>query len=112
MRDGTQAHQLGMVLRGQRVLLEGTQGTSLSLHHGPYPHVTSRDTTVAGCLADAGIAPGRVRRIVAVFRTYPIRVGGPSGGFGGDEIDHDEILRASLTYVEKLSPAAMMDSAQ
>ena len=35
---------------------EGTQGTTLSLHHGMYPFVTSRDTTVAGCLADAGIA--------------------------------------------------------
>lgn len=43
-------------LRNSRVLLEGTQGTSLSMHHGIYPYVTSRDTTVAGCLADAGIA--------------------------------------------------------
>lgn len=25
------------------VLLEGTQGSGLSIHHGPYPHVTSRD---------------------------------------------------------------------
>lgn len=66
-------------LRGSRILLEGTQGTSLSMHHGPYPYVTSRDTTAAGCLADAGIAPRRVRRIVMVCRTYPIRVGGPSG---------------------------------
>ena len=60
-------------------MLEGTQGTSLSLHHGPYPYVTSRDTTASGCLADAGIAPNRVRRIVMVTRTYPIRVGGTSG---------------------------------
>lgn len=64
---------------GERILLEGTQGTSLSLHHGPYPHVTSRDTTVAGCLADAGIAPSHVRKVIMVCRTYPIRVGGPSG---------------------------------
>jgi adenylosuccinate synthase len=65
--------------RGEHVLLEGTQGTSLSLHHGRYPWVTSRDTTVAGCLADAGIASTRVRRVIMVCRTYPIRVGGPSG---------------------------------
>ncbi|KQO69369.1 adenylosuccinate synthetase [Methylobacterium sp. Leaf89] len=65
--------------RGRKVFLEGTQGTELSLHHGSYPHVTSRDTTVAGCLADAGIAPGRVRKVVMVTRTYPIRVGGTSG---------------------------------
>ncbi|WP_419912421.1 adenylosuccinate synthetase [Hoeflea sp.] len=66
-------------VEGNRIMLEGTQGTSLSLHHGEYPHVTSRDTTVSGCLADAGIAPKNVRRIVLVCRTYPIRVGGPSG---------------------------------
>ena len=64
---------------GKRILLEGTQGSGLSLHHGPYPFVTSRDTNVAGCLAEAGIAPARIRRVVMVTRTYPIRVGGNSG---------------------------------
>jgi adenylosuccinate synthase len=65
--------------KGKRVLLEGTQGTDLSLYHGTYPWVTSRDTTVSGCLAEAGIAPSRVRRVIMVVRTYPIRVGGFSG---------------------------------
>jgi adenylosuccinate synthase len=64
---------------GLRVMLEGTQGTDLSLHHASYPHVTSRETTASGCLADAGISPHRVRRIIMVTRTYPIRVGGTSG---------------------------------
>lgn len=64
---------------GQRILLEGTQGTDLSLHHGDWPHVTSRETTASGCLADAGIAPTRVRKVIMVMRTYPIRVGGTSG---------------------------------
>ena len=63
----------------QRIMLEGTQGSGLSLFHGPYPMVTSRDTNVAGCLAEAGIAPARVRKTVLVVRTYPIRVGGESG---------------------------------
>jgi adenylosuccinate synthase len=70
-------------LHEKRVLLEGTQGTSLSLHQGSYPYVTSRDTTVGGCLADAGIAPTRVRKTIMVCRTYPIRVGGPSGPMEG-----------------------------
>ena len=52
------------------------------MHHGIYPFVTSRDTTVAGCLADAGIAPKRIRKVIMVCRTYPIRVGGPSGPMG------------------------------
>lgn len=79
---------------GQRVFLEGTQGTGLSLHHGTYPYVTSRDTTVSGCLAEAGIAPGRVRRTIMVVRSYPIRVHGPSGPMGR-EINWTEVARRS-----------------
>ncbi len=70
-------------IRGDAVLLEGTQGTGLSLFHGSYPYVTSRDTTVAGCLAEAGIAPARVRRVVMTCRTYPIRVQNPRGSTSG-----------------------------
>ena len=88
----------------QRILLEGTQGTSLSLHHGQYPHVTTRDTTVAGCLADAGIAPSNVRRVIMVCRTYPIRVGGPSGHMEF-EVDMEEIGRRSGLELEPLKRA-------
>ena len=79
---------------GKRIMLEGTQGSGLSLYHGPYPFVTSRDTNVAGCLAEAGIAPARVRRVVMVTRTYPIRVGGNSGPLT-KELDWEEIERRS-----------------
>lgn len=65
--------------QGKRVFLEGTQGTSLSLYHGKYPYVTSRDTTVAGCLAESGISANRIRKIIMVCRTYPIRVQDPKG---------------------------------
>lgn len=81
-------------LSGEKILLEGTQGTSLSMHHGQYPWVTSRDTTVSGCLADAGISPGRIRRTVMVCRTYPIRVGGPSGPMGV-ELSYEELSTRS-----------------
>ncbi|MGA3208404.1 MAG: adenylosuccinate synthetase [Syntrophales bacterium] len=76
--------------RGQKIFLEGTQGTGLSLYHGYYPNVTSRDTTVAGCLSEAGISPNRTRKIIMVCRTYPIRVESPKGGDSGymaQEID-------------------------
>jgi len=63
--------------KGAKVLLEGTQGSGLSIFNGQYPHVTSRDTNVAGCLAEVGISPKRVRRIIMVVRTTPIRVGDP-----------------------------------
>ncbi len=84
-----------MYAQGKRVLLEGTQGTGLSLHHGLYPHVTSRDTTVSGCLSEAGISPRRVRKIIMVTRTYPIRVGGASGPFGSTEITMQEVASRS-----------------
>lgn len=84
-----------------RILLEGTQGTGLSLHHGSYPFVTSRDTTVSGCLSEAGIPPSRVRRIVMVCRTYPIRVEGSSGPMS-QEILWDEISRRSGIPVKEL----------
>jgi adenylosuccinate synthase len=88
-------------LRNEKVLLEGTQGTSLSLYHGSYPHVTSRDTTVSGCLAEAGISPTRVRRVVMVCRTYPIRVGGTSGPMS-QEITMEEIARRADLPIDEV----------
>jgi adenylosuccinate synthase len=79
----------------KKILLEGTQGTSLSLYHGLYPWVTSRDTTVSGCLSEAGISPMRVNRVIMVTRTYPIRVGGTSGPFISREIDMKTIADRS-----------------
>jgi adenylosuccinate synthase len=91
----------GAYLHEHRILLEGTQGTTLSLHHGPYPFVTSRETTVAGCLADSGIAAKRVRKVVMVCRTFPIRVGGPSGHIE-HEITYEELAKRSGIPIEKL----------
>ena len=88
-------------LRGARILLEGTQGTGLSIHHGQYPHVTSRETSVSGCLADAGIAPTYVNRVVMVCRTYPIRVGGPSGPLG-IELSYEDLERRSGVELAEL----------
>ena len=88
-------------LQEHKILLEGTQGTTLSLHHGPYPFVTSRETTVAGCLADSGIAAKRVRKVVMVCRTFPIRVGGPSGHIE-HEITYEELAKRSGIPIERL----------
>ena len=70
---------LGDMADGKRVLLEGTQGSGLSLYHGPYPYVTSRDTNVGGMLSEVGIPPTWVRDVWMVVRPYPIRTGGNSG---------------------------------
>jgi adenylosuccinate synthase len=95
---------------GKRVLLEGTQGTGLSIHHGDYPHVTSRDTTVGGCLGEAGISPSRVRRTVMVCRTYPIRVQSPKGETSGPmtgELSLEEIATRSEIPLEELKRTEM-----
>ena len=90
----------------RKIMLEGTQGTSLSLHHGLYPHVTSRVTSATGCLAEAGLSARHVRRVVMVCRTYPIRVGdtdtGNTSGFMSQEISIEEISRRSRIPLEEL----------
>lgn len=95
---------------GTKILLEGTQGMGLSLYHGFYPHVTSRDTTIAGCLAEAGISPSRVRKVVMVCRTYPIRVESPkpkekTSGPMSQETTWKEIARRSGLDYNKLIKA-------
>ena len=63
------------------VLVEGTQGTFLSLWHGTYPFVTSKDVTASGICADVGLAPTRVDEVILVFKAYVTRVGaGPLAG--------------------------------
>ncbi len=64
---------------GKRLLLEGTQGTFLDMHIGPYPYTTSRMTSAANWVAEAGLSPALAYEIVLVCRTFPIRVAGNSG---------------------------------
>lgn len=61
--------------RGKKVLLEGTQGMKLSLLHGEYPYVTSRDTTASAFLSEAGLGPKYVGDVYAVFKPYVTRTG-------------------------------------
>ena len=88
---------------GQSILLEGTQGSGLSLYHGLYPHVTSRDTNVAGCMAEAGISPSRVRRILMVVRPTPICVGNPDGEGTSGPLKH-EVTFEEVAKSAKLDP--------
>lgn len=69
------------ITAGRDVLVEGTQGTFLSLWHGTYPYVTSKDVTASGICADVGLGPTRVDEVIAVFKSYVTRVGtGPLAG--------------------------------
>ncbi|MHA1738224.1 MAG: adenylosuccinate synthetase [Candidatus Heimdallarchaeota archaeon] len=66
---------------GKNVLIEGTQGTMLSLFHGTYPYVTSKDVTASQMCADVGIGPTKVDEVIIVFKAFMTRVGeGPMPG--------------------------------
>lgn len=81
--------------RDYEVLVEGTQGTFLSLYHGTYPYVTSRDTTASAFLSEVGIGPKKVGDVIVVFKSYVTRVGpGPLRG----EISFEEASK--LGWVE------------
>lgn len=89
------------VKSGKNVMLEGTQGSGLSLIHGEWPHVTTSDTNAAALAADAGLPPHFVSDVVLVARTYPIRVAGPSGRLH-NELSWEELsLRTGKRIVER-----------
>ncbi|MDH5780571.1 MAG: adenylosuccinate synthetase [Candidatus Bathyarchaeota archaeon] len=60
---------------GKNVLIEGTQGTYLSLFHGTYPYCTSKDVTASAACSDVGVGPTRVNEVVLVLKAYTTRVG-------------------------------------
>jgi adenylosuccinate synthase len=88
---------------GASMLIEGTQGTHLDLHLGPYPYTTSRMTSAANWIAEAGLSPSLPYEVVLVCRTYPIRVAGNSGPMAG-EIEWTDLAR---TINNKLSASGL-----
>jgi adenylosuccinate synthase len=97
------------------VLLEGTQGTYLSLYHGGYPYVTSKDVTASSICADIGIGPKNVDEVLVVFKSYVTRVG---GGPLQNELDKEESKRrgwieyGSVTGRERRSSPFNIDLAK
>ncbi|MFN3268830.1 MAG: adenylosuccinate synthetase, partial [Zestosphaera sp.] len=87
-----------IISSGGNVLIEGTQGTYLSLYHGTYPYVTSRDTTASGILSEVGLGPKYVDEVIIVFKAYVTRVGG--GPLPG-ELPIDEVINRG--WIEKAS---------
>ncbi|TSA17316.1 MAG: adenylosuccinate synthetase [Nitrosopumilales archaeon] len=61
--------------QNENILVEGTQGTFLSLWHGTYPYVTSKDVTASGICSDIGLGPKNVTDVMVVFKAYVTRVG-------------------------------------
>jgi adenylosuccinate synthase len=78
------------------VLVEGTQGTMLSMYHGTYPYVTSKDVSASGICSDVGIGPKRVDEVLAVFKAYLTRVG--SGPLPGELRPEETVERGWQEY--------------
>jgi adenylosuccinate synthase len=73
---------------GKNVLIEGTQGTYLSLFHGTYPYCTSKDVTASAACSDVGVGPTKVNDVLIVFKAFTTRVGaGPLPG----EVSEEEV---------------------
>jgi len=60
---------------GQKVLLEGAQGTLLDLDHGTYPFVTSSNPVAGAAATGIGIGPTRIESVLGVAKAYVTRVG-------------------------------------
>lgn len=75
------------------VHIEGTQGHFLSLYHGEYPYVTSRNTTSSGVLSEAGVGPEYVDNVIVIFKAFISRVGG--GPLEG-ELSQEETKRLGI----------------
>ncbi len=80
--------------QGKDIIIEGSQATHLSLIHGTYPFVTSKDVTAPTCLADVGVGPTYVDEVIVVFKGFTTRVGtGPLNG----ELSEEEVIKRGWT---------------
>jgi len=76
--------------RGSNVLIEGTQGTFLSLYHGTYPYCTAKDVCASAICSDVGLGPTRVTDVIVVFKAFVTRVGeGPLAG----QLSRDDVAK-------------------
>lgn len=72
---------------GNKMLLEGAQGTMLDIDHGTYPYVTSSTTVSAGACSGLGLNPKDIGKVTGIAKAYCTRVGNgpfPSEDFGTD----------------------------
>jgi len=76
--------------RGERVLLEGAQGSMLDVDHGTYPFVTSSNTTSGAAATGVGLGPTAIDAVLGVVKAYTTRVG---NGPLPTELPEDEAAR-------------------
>jgi adenylosuccinate synthase len=60
---------------GQKILVEGAQGSLLDINHGSYPYVTSSSCLAANALLSLGIGMTKDFDVIGVTKAYQTRVG-------------------------------------
>ena len=73
------------IVKGERVLAEGAQGSMLDVDFGTFPFVTSSSTISAGVCSGLGVAPQKIREVIGITKAYCTRVG--SGPFPTELLD-------------------------
>lgn len=101
----TAAQYRSLMAESESCLCEGAQGFSLSLYHGAYPYVTSRDVTPWQIAADCGLPMKWASNInvVGTLRTYPIRVSNRDGSSGPPYPDQQELSWESIGVAPELT---------
>ena len=63
------------LIKNEKILFEGAQGTLLDVDFGTYPFVTSSSATAGGICTGLGISPKKVQSVMGVCKAYKTRVG-------------------------------------
>jgi len=63
------------LVKGQKVLFEGAQGSLLDVDLGTYPYVTSSHPTSGGFTTGSGIGAGTIQEVLGITKAYTTRVG-------------------------------------
>lgn len=88
------AREVNMIAARETVLVEGSQGTFLSLALSPdYPCTTADNCTAAAAIDDVGLNWRLVREVVMIVKAMPSRVG---AGPLPHELDEAEVLARGI----------------
>ena len=97
---------------GENIILEGSQGTYLSLALSPdYPYVTSDNCTTASAADDAGLSWQHIKDVILIVKAVPSRVGeGPlPNELSKEEIEKRGIAEYGVTTGRARRKAGQID---
>jgi adenylosuccinate synthase len=79
---------------GEKILLEGAQGSGLNIYSSNYPNVTSSAPTIGSVLNSTGLSHKQINEVIGVLKSYKTKVG--SGDFPSIITDGQEKTLAEI----------------